>query len=248
MSDPHPCCCVSGAHSCTGPQGTLSAGTTCATIRLESASTRQTQKATAPKTACTALLLMGPMTSAPLSTTSGGLMAEDRGGGLAADAVSIPPTECRAGTLVPSSSCPLPALSVLSSLPRELQAMEALQNGQTTVEGSIEGQSAGAASHAMIEKILSEEPRWQGKGGHTNGHAPSHQLSVLPPLLPMAALRTWLTTTCCLLQPKPPPLLGGTCPLIPPHIPPTAALASGGTSGGVSPDTPCPAPVTPGAP
>lgn len=39
--------------------------------------------------------------------------------------------------------------------------MEALQNGQTTVEGSIEGQSAGAASHAMIEKILSEEPRWQ---------------------------------------------------------------------------------------
>lgn len=44
---------------------------------------------------------------------------------------------------------------------RELQAMEALQNGQTTVEGSIEGQSAGAASHAMIEKILSEEPRWQ---------------------------------------------------------------------------------------
>ncbi|XP_030893101.1 RING finger protein unkempt homolog isoform X2 [Leptonychotes weddellii] len=44
---------------------------------------------------------------------------------------------------------------------RELQAMEALQNGQTTVEGSIEGQTAGAASHAMIEKILSEEPRWQ---------------------------------------------------------------------------------------
>ncbi|XP_051036712.1 RING finger protein unkempt homolog isoform X1 [Phodopus roborovskii] len=44
---------------------------------------------------------------------------------------------------------------------RELQAMEALQNGQTTVEGSIESQSAGAASHAMIEKILSEEPRWQ---------------------------------------------------------------------------------------
>ncbi|KAB0400692.1 hypothetical protein E2I00_008318, partial [Balaenoptera physalus] len=48
---------------------------------------------------------------------------------------------------------------------RELQAMEALQNGQTTVEGSIEGQSAGAASHAMIEKILSEEPRWQARTG-----------------------------------------------------------------------------------
>lgn len=42
--------------------------------------------------------------------------------------------------------------------------MEALQNGQAPVEGSIEGQSAGAASHAMIEKILSEEPRWQGNG------------------------------------------------------------------------------------
>ncbi|NXL75169.1 UNK protein, partial [Leptocoma aspasia] len=44
---------------------------------------------------------------------------------------------------------------------RSLQAMEALQNGQTTSEGGIEGQSAVAASHAMIEKILSEEPRWQ---------------------------------------------------------------------------------------
>lgn len=41
--------------------------------------------------------------------------------------------------------------------------MEALQNGQTTSEGGIEGQSAVAASHAMIEKILSEEPRWQGE-------------------------------------------------------------------------------------
>lgn len=41
--------------------------------------------------------------------------------------------------------------------------MEALQNGQTTSESGIEGQSAVAASHAMIEKILSEEPRWQGK-------------------------------------------------------------------------------------
>lgn len=67
--------------------------------------------------------------------------------------------------------------------------MEALQNGQTTVEGSIEGQSAGAASHAMIEKILSEEPRWQGTGGHTGGQAPSRRTSVLTPLLPIATLR-----------------------------------------------------------
>lgn len=72
-------------------------------------------------------------------------------------------------------------LSVLSFPPRELQAMEALQNGQTAVEGSTEGQTAGAASHAMIEKILSEEPRWQGKGGPTDGCASSCPVSV--PLL-----------------------------------------------------------------
>lgn len=66
--------------------------------------------------------------------------------------------------------------------------MEALQNGQTAVEGSIEGQSAGAASHAMIEKILSEEPRWQGTCGHAEGCA-SRLLSVLAPHLPAAARR-----------------------------------------------------------
>ena len=66
------------------------------------------------------------------------------------------------------SSSRNPDMCLLHYSPRrELQAMEALQNGQTTVEGSMEGQSAGAASHAMIEKILREEPRWQGKGGHT---------------------------------------------------------------------------------
>lgn len=63
--------------------------------------------------------------------------------------------------------------------------MEALQNGQTTVEGSIEGQSAGAASHAMIEKILSEEPRWQGIGSlRWRLHSPLHSY-------PM----TWFETT-----------------------------------------------------
>ena len=81
---------VSGAHSCTGPQGTLSAGTTCVTTKLESVSTRQTQKATAPKTACTALSPTGPMTSAPLSTTSGGLIAVGWGGGLAGGLAADP--------------------------------------------------------------------------------------------------------------------------------------------------------------
>lgn len=64
--------------------------------------------------------------------------------------------------------------------------MEALQNGQTTVEGSIEGQSAGAASHAMIEKILSEEPRWQGTGNFWwSLYSPLHSCSM-----------PWLDTTC----------------------------------------------------
>ncbi|XP_041077912.1 RING finger protein unkempt homolog isoform X3 [Polyodon spathula] len=44
---------------------------------------------------------------------------------------------------------------------RELQAMEAMQNGQSAAEGSTEGQPAIAASYALIEKILCEEPRWQ---------------------------------------------------------------------------------------
>lgn len=67
--------------------------------------------------------------------------------------------------------------------------MEALQNGQTTSEGGIEGQSAVAASHAMIEKILSEEPRWQGecqlssaglgRSGACGVHAPVKNLCVI---------------------------------------------------------------------
>ncbi|XP_041492057.1 RING finger protein unkempt homolog isoform X3 [Microtus oregoni] len=57
---------VTSAHSCTGPQGTPSAGTTFVTIKLESASMKQTQKATAPKMACTVLLPTAHMTSAPL--------------------------------------------------------------------------------------------------------------------------------------------------------------------------------------
>lgn len=65
-------------------------------------------------------------------------------------------------THIPVSSSAQTVCSFNFSPQRELQAMEALQNGQTTSEGSIEGQSAVAASHAMIEKILSEEPRWQG--------------------------------------------------------------------------------------
>lgn len=56
---------------------------------------------------------------------------------------------------------------------REVQVMES-QGGSGAAEGSGgDGQSGQAASTALIEKILSEEPRWQGKsllckGGETN--------------------------------------------------------------------------------
>lgn len=121
--------------------------------------------------------------------------------------------------------------------------MEALQNGQTTVEGSIEGQSAGAASHAMIEKILSEEPRWQGKGGHTDGQAPSRRMSVLTHLLPLTALRIGSPP----LLPSAPQATtsAGRClPLPPLDLQPSIGSSFGGTSRRVALDTPCPAPIT----
>lgn len=46
---------------------------------------------------------------------------------------------------------------------RELQAQEALQNGQLGGGGGIPDLQPGVlASQAMIEKILGEDPRWQG--------------------------------------------------------------------------------------
>lgn len=46
---------------------------------------------------------------------------------------------------------------------RELQAQEALQNGQLGGGDGIPDLQPGVlASQAMIEKILSEDPRWQG--------------------------------------------------------------------------------------
>ncbi|XP_071968000.1 RING finger protein unkempt homolog isoform X1 [Engystomops pustulosus] len=64
---------------------------------------------------------------------------------------------------------------------RELQAMEALQNGQPTLDGSLEGQTAVAASHAMIEKILGEEPRWQDTT-YVLGHYKTEQCKKPPRL------------------------------------------------------------------
>ncbi|XP_053309373.1 RING finger protein unkempt homolog isoform X3 [Spea bombifrons] len=64
---------------------------------------------------------------------------------------------------------------------RELQAMEALQNGQPALDGAIEGQTAVAASHAMIEKILGEEPRWQDTT-YVLGHYKTEQCKKPPRL------------------------------------------------------------------
>jgi len=54
---------------------------------------------------------------------------------------------------------------VLFSFPnsRELQAQETLQNGQLGCgEGIPDLQPGILASQSMIEKILNEDPRWQG--------------------------------------------------------------------------------------
>lgn len=54
---------------------------------------------------------------------------------------------------------------------REIQAQEALQNGQLgSGEGIPDLQPGVLASQAMIEKTLNEDPRWQGdtKTSHTN--------------------------------------------------------------------------------
>lgn len=54
---------------------------------------------------------------------------------------------------------------------REIQAQEALQNGQLgSGEGIPDLQPGVLASQAMIEKTLNEDPRWQGYTNpfHTN--------------------------------------------------------------------------------
>lgn len=45
---------------------------------------------------------------------------------------------------------------------REVQVMENQGGAGATEGGGGDGQSGQAASTALIEKILSEEPRWQG--------------------------------------------------------------------------------------
>lgn len=55
-------------------------------------------------------------------------------------------------------------LNCTNLLYREIQAQEALQNGQLgSGEGIPDLQPGVLASQAMIEKTLIEDPRWQGE-------------------------------------------------------------------------------------
>lgn len=51
---------------------------------------------------------------------------------------------------------------------REVQVMESQGGSGASEGGGGDGQSGQAASTALIEKILSEEPRWQGKSTVAN--------------------------------------------------------------------------------
>lgn len=54
-------------------------------------------------------------------------------------------------------------VSLFCGFSREVQVMESQGGSGATDGGGSDGQSGQAASTALIEKILSEEPRWQGK-------------------------------------------------------------------------------------
>lgn len=66
---------------------------------------------------------------------------------------------------------------------REVQVMESQGGSGATEGGGGDGQSGQAASTALIEKILSEEPRWQGSPSYTEisqaGKAPLHNTFLL---------------------------------------------------------------------
>lgn len=66
--------------------------------------------------------------------------------------------------LLALSTCFGAGLICTNLLHREIQAQEALQNGQLgSGEGIPDLQPGVLASQAMIEKTLIEDPRWQGE-------------------------------------------------------------------------------------
>lgn len=70
------------------------------------------------------------------------------------------------GSRVAGSECMLRSRALICKavFHREIQAQEALQNGQLgSGEGIPDLQPGVLASQAMIEKTLIEDPRWQGE-------------------------------------------------------------------------------------
>lgn len=110
------------------------------TIRLDPVSMKRMQKATAAKMAPIVPLHMGHMTCAALFMTSGEILLIEK---------QPKRWYCICGFVSYS----------LIFFYREVQVMES-QGGVGATEG--DGQSGQAASTALIEKIVSEEPRWQG--------------------------------------------------------------------------------------
>lgn len=110
------------------------------TIRLDPVFMKRMQKATAAKMALIVPLHMGHMTCAVLFMILGAILL-----------IEIQPNLGIAVMVL--------ILTAFFVLNREVQVMES-QGGVGATEG--DGQSGQAASTALIEKIVSEEPRWQG--------------------------------------------------------------------------------------
>lgn len=143
------CACVPDAHFYIGQLVTQSVDITSATIRQDHASTKQMQKATAAKTVPTVPLHMDHMTCAVLCMISG-----------------TKRNELYNVNHIIISVCFYAAVAhgfVHCGFCREVQVMESQGGTGVTEGGGGDGQSGQAASTALIEKILSEEPRWQGK-------------------------------------------------------------------------------------
>lgn len=115
------------------------------TTRLDLVFMKQMQKATAAKMVPIVPLHMGHMTCAALFMTSGAILFIDR----------QPNFDFAFLVLILTVFC----MYLFIDLNREVQVMES-QGGVGPPEG--DGQSGQAASTALIEKIVSEEPRWQG--------------------------------------------------------------------------------------
>lgn len=132
--------CVTDVHFYTGQQVTQNADIIYVTIRLDPVSMKQMQKATAVKMAPIVPLHMGHMICAALFMISGAILLIEKKADFGIVFVVL-------------------ILTAFFFSYREVQVMES-QGGAGATEG--DGQSGQAASTALIEKIVSEEPRWQG--------------------------------------------------------------------------------------